>query len=72
MVSIAWALSLLQVVPKAVAAAPDFKRLYDQLVETFDGHTSQQELKDAYAAATSDAADADADLQEIIERNRHH
>lgn len=70
MVGIAWALQLLQVVPKVVAAAPDFKHLWDQLVATFDGHQSQQDLKDAYTAAVSDAADADMDLQEIIARHK--
>ena len=70
MLGISWALGLLQVVPKAVAAAPEFKKLWDELVTTFDGNASQQDLKDAYDAATSDAADADADLQDIIARHR--
>jgi hypothetical protein len=38
-------------------------------VDTFHGHPAQQDLKDAYTAATSDAADAHADLQEIVARN---
>jgi ABC-type transporter Mla subunit MlaD len=69
MLGITWALGLLQAVPKVVAAAPDFKKLWDQLVDTFDGEASQQELKDAYAAAISDAADAHEDLQEIVARH---
>jgi len=67
--SISWALGLLQAVPQAVAAAPDFKKLWDQLVATFDGKPEQQDLKDAYEAAISDAADAHADLQEIVARH---
>jgi hypothetical protein len=52
-----------------VAAAPDFKQLWDELVHTFHGHPAQQDLKDAYAAAISDAADAHQDLQEIVARH---
>lgn len=69
MVSVAWALGLLQVVPKVVAAAPEFKRLWDQLVNTFDKDADQQDLKDAYTAAIDDAADAHMDLQEIVARH---
>jgi ABC-type transporter Mla subunit MlaD len=69
MITIAWALQLLQAVPQVVAAAPNFKRLWDELVHTFHGNPAQQDLKDAYAAAISDAADANADLQEIIARH---
>ena len=69
MVSAGMLLGLLQAVPKVVAAAPDFKRVWDQMVDTFDGKAEQSDLKDAYAAAISDAADAHADLQEIVARN---
>lgn len=69
MLGISWALGLLQAVPKVVAAAPQFKHIWDQLVETFHGDPAQQDLKDAYAAAISDAADAHTDLQEIVARN---
>ena len=68
LLNIAWGLKLLQAVPKVVAAAPAFKELFDQFVGTFKSD-DQQELKDAYAAAISDAADAHADLQEIVDRN---
>jgi hypothetical protein len=69
MLGIEWALGLLQAVPKVVAAAPEFKHLWDQLVDTFAGHPAQQDLKDAYAAAVSEAADAHDDLQEIVARH---
>lgn len=69
MLGVTWALELLQAVPKVVAAAPDFKRLWDQLVGTFAGAATQQDLKDAYIAAISDAADAHEDLQEIVARH---
>jgi ABC-type transporter Mla subunit MlaD len=69
MLGIPFLLQLLQAVPQAVAAAPDFKRLWDQAVATFHGHPAQQDLKDAYAAAVSDAADAHQDLQEIVARH---
>ncbi len=69
MISIAWALQLLQAVPQVVAAAPDFKKLWDQLVNTFDGDASQDELKAAYEAAISDAKDAHDVLDEIVRRN---
>ena len=69
MIGVSWALDLLQAVPQVVAAAPDFKNLWDQLVGSFDKDADQQDLKDAYAAAISDAADAHADLQEIVARH---
>jgi hypothetical protein len=68
MLGMAWALKLLQAVPQVVAAAPDFKHLWDELVGTFKPH-EQQDLKDAYTAAISDAADAHQDLQEIVARH---
>lgn len=66
---IAWGLQLLQVVPKVVAAAPEFKRLFDQFVATFENDATQADLKAAYDAAISDAADANMDLEEIIARH---
>ncbi len=66
MITVAWALQLLQAVPKAAAAAPQFKALWDQLIATFDKKADQQTLKDAYPLALSDAADAHSDLQALI------
>ena len=66
---LAWGLKLLQVVPQVAAAAPAFKELFDQFVGTFDKDADQQELKDAYEIAISDAADAHEDLQAIVDRN---
>jgi ABC-type transporter Mla subunit MlaD len=69
MLGISWALELLQAVPKVVAAAPQFVKIWDQLVDTFDKDTDQQTLKDAYALAISDAADAHSDLQDLVAAN---
>lgn len=69
MFTIALALELLQAVPKVVAAAPQFLKVWGQLVDTFDKDTDQQTLKDAYALAISDAADAHQDLQDIVAAN---
>lgn len=70
MIDVKWALGLLQAVPKVVAAAPQFIKLWDQLVTTFDPGTDQATLKEAYDLAMSDAADANQDLIELVARNR--
>lgn len=69
MPGIALLLQLLQAVPQAVAALPTFKAAWDGIVDAFDGDANQQDLKDAYAAAVSDAADAHEGLQEIVARH---
>lgn len=69
MLNVAWALSLLKVVPQVVAAAPEFKRLYDQLVASFDKDADQETLQRAYDLALSDAEDAHDDLDELVRAN---
>ncbi len=69
MITVAWALELLRAVPQVVAAAPDFKRLWDQLSDTFDSDTDQQTLQEAYDLALSDAADANQDLDDLVKAN---
>lgn len=67
--SVGMALDLLKAVPKIAAVAPAFKSAWDNLVGTFDKAADQQDLKDAYEAAISDAADAHQDLQDIAARH---
>lgn len=69
MFTVALALELLQAVPKVVAAAPSFKKIWDQIVGVFDKDTDQDTLKEAYDLAISDAADAHTDLQDLVARN---
>lgn len=69
MLTVSWALQLLQAIPKVAAAAPEFKHLYDQLVNSFDKSSDQQTLRDAYELALSDAADAHVDLQDLVTQN---
>ena len=41
-------LAALKVVPVAVAALPEFKKMFDDMVDTFDGQDDQETLKSAY------------------------
>lgn len=70
MITIAWALALLEVVPKLTIALPEFKKLWDELIVTFSKSTDQQTLQQAYDLALSDAADAHADLQTLIAEHK--
>lgn len=63
--------TILKLLPKVgpiIAAAPEFKRLIEEIMATF-GERDQAELQQAYEAAVTDAADAHADLQAIVARN---
>lgn len=62
-------LSVLPTVGPLIAAAPEFKRLIEEIIGTFDRERDQAELKAAYELALSDAADAHSDLQAIVARN---
>ena len=66
--SIRWALELLVLLPKDAVATPEFKDLWDQLARAF-GQVGQETLEEAYDLVLSDAADADMDLQDLVERN---
>lgn len=66
MVKIDTILKALSVVPAVTAALPEFKRLFDQLVATFDRDQDQETLRKAYDLAISDADDAHNDLQALI------
>lgn len=60
LISIAAIVGLVEQLPKVVAAAPEFKRLFDALISNFKTH-EQSELKAAYqrAIAESDSAQED-------------
>ena len=58
-------LNLLPKVGPIVAAAPEFKALFDQIIATFGEH-DQDTLKEAYALATSHARDAHAELAALV------
>ena len=63
--------TILKLLPKVgpiIAAAPEFKELVDQLVDTFDDKRDQDDLKAAYALAISDAADAYKALDELVKK----
>lgn len=60
-------LKAMRVVPAIVAAAPEFKKLYDQLIASFSHSADQETLKKAYDLAISEANDADAQLRALIE-----
>lgn len=62
-------LKLLPAVGPVVAALPEFKKIYDGIVGTFSSDTDQQTLKDAYETAISGAADAHADLQDLVRQH---
>ncbi len=47
-------LKLLPVVGPVVAAAPEFKKIYDQIVATFDDDADQDQLKEAYKDIIAD------------------
>jgi hypothetical protein len=53
-------LPLIEALPKVVAAAPEFKALFDQFIQGFNDH-DQARLKTAYAVARdrSDSAQED-------------
>lgn len=55
-------LKLLQAVGPIVAALPDFKTVYDQIVGTFDTN-DQDTLKEAYADLIADNDEGHARLQ---------
>ncbi len=64
--NLATALGILPVVGPVIAAAPEFKKLWDGIVATFDSDADQATLKDAYALAIDDRDAAHADLQKLV------
>lgn len=70
MTTLSTILALLPKLAPAVAALPEFKRLFDQLVATFDSEADQAELRAAYELAIDDAEDAHGKLAAIVARHR--
>lgn len=68
-INLATMLGFLPVVGPAVAALPEFKKLWDTLAATFDKNADQQVLKDAYATAVSGAHDANDQLQALVQQH---
>lgn len=56
-------LSLVQALPKVVAAAPEFKALFDQLLHGFN-ESEQAQLKSAYQTARDRSDSAQEDFQD--------
>lgn len=69
MLTVSILLTALRAVGPAVAAAKEFKALYDGAVETFSDKTDQDTLKHAYELAVNDAANAHQQLQDLVARH---
>jgi hypothetical protein len=69
MISMSQALSMLQAVPKVVAALPEFGSLWSRIVSTFTDGAQQADLQAAYTHAISDAENAHTQLQDIVSRH---
>lgn len=66
--NIASILALLPKVGPVVAALPEFKRLFDELVGAFDSKADQDDLRAAYELAIDEAAEAHAELSALVAR----
>ncbi|WJY18666.1 hypothetical protein QQS45_13855 [Alteriqipengyuania flavescens] len=62
-------LALVGRVGPIVAAAPEFRKLIEEIIATFTDERDQAELQLAYEHAISDAREAHEQLQTIIARN---
>jgi len=69
MLTVGLALKALQSVGPVIAALPEFKKLFDAAVSTFDKNADQETLRRAYDLAVDGAADAHADLQKLVAEN---
>lgn len=67
--TVATALQFLQAAPKVIAALPEFKTMWDRVVDSFDDKAEQADLKVAYDNAISDAEHAHTNLQDIVRRH---
>jgi hypothetical protein len=66
MFAIADILKLLQAVGPVTAALPEFKQVYDGIVNTFKKPADQQTLKTAYQELQSENSGGHARLQEML------
>ena len=62
-------LALLPKVGPIIAAAPEFKKLVDEIISTLTNERDQSELQRAYELAIDDAEEAHRHLQTIVARN---
>lgn len=69
LIALTTALSFLEAAPKVLAALPEFKELWDRIVDSFDGEAEQADLKAAYDQAISDAGTQHASFQDIVRRH---
>jgi hypothetical protein len=67
--TVASAIAILQAVPQVVAALPEFKTLWDRIVDSFDGEATQADLQAAYEAAIAGAANQHQTFQDIVARH---
>lgn len=61
-------LKLLPAVGPAVAAAPEFKKVYDQIVNTFKHPQDQETLRTAYQELQAENSGGHARLQEMLRK----
>ena len=64
--------TMLRLLPKVgpiIAAAPEFKKLVEELIATLTTEREQAELQHAYELAISSAEEAHNQLQVIVARN---
>ncbi len=61
-------LALLPKVGPIIAAAPEFKRLIDELIGALDSEREQAELQAAYERAIEGAGEAHRRLQDAVTR----
>ena len=68
MFSVTGILKLLQAVGPVTAALPEFKSVYDQIVQTFKKDTDQQTLQKAYLELQNENAGGHVRLQEMLRK----
>lgn len=61
-------IKLLQVVGPVVARAPEFKAVFDQIVDTFKGKDDQATLKKAYDELMAENSGGHVRLQEMLRK----
>lgn len=61
-------LKALQAIGPITAALPEFKALYDQIVETFKGDADQATLKRAYDELMAENSGGHVRLQEMLRK----
>lgn len=61
-------LRMLQAIGPIAAALPQFKEVYDQIVETFSSDTDQETLQTAYRELQAENSGGHARLQEMLRK----